>query len=240
MSVLVLVRHAQASFFEKEYDKLSALGEQQARRLGQYFIKRGVSFDEIYTGPASRHMRTAELVAEELRNAGRDWPEATVDDDLQEHSADQLLKAPAVASSEAHPHIRELVAAFRDAKERGDIQKSFQKLFEAVVLLWTEGEFQLPGAESWQEFDKRVRGSVKRMTEVNGQRGRRILAFSSVGPISVALQAALNAPLADALNLGWRLRNCSVTSFLFNTDRMTLDSFNSVAHLENPDEVTYR
>jgi hypothetical protein len=34
MGVLYLVRHAQASFLEPNYDKLSTLGETQARVLG--------------------------------------------------------------------------------------------------------------------------------------------------------------------------------------------------------------
>ena len=240
MSVLVLVRHAQASFFEKEYDRLSELGERQARRLGAYFAKRGVEFDEVYTGPAERHCRTADLVGEELLRAGRTWSQPVILEELNEHAADRLLKEPSVAESDAHPHIRQLAAAYRAATDPGDIQKGFQKLFEAVVKLWTQGEFQIPGMEAWQEFDRRVRGGLSRLTADNGRRGRRVLAFSSVGPISVSLHSALNMPLADALQLGWRLRNCSVTTFLFNSDRITLDGFNSVAHLENSDEVTYR
>jgi len=35
MGVLYLVRHAQASFLEPNYDKLSALGETQAGVLGE-------------------------------------------------------------------------------------------------------------------------------------------------------------------------------------------------------------
>ena len=35
MSRLILVRHAQASFFSKDYDQLSPLGEVQAAALGE-------------------------------------------------------------------------------------------------------------------------------------------------------------------------------------------------------------
>ncbi len=37
MSSLFLVRHGQASFLERNYDKLSAKGEEQARILGRYW-----------------------------------------------------------------------------------------------------------------------------------------------------------------------------------------------------------
>ena len=45
MSTLALVRHAQASFFADNYDQLSPVGEQQARLLGQYWVKRQMRFD---------------------------------------------------------------------------------------------------------------------------------------------------------------------------------------------------
>lgn len=42
MGILYLVRHAQASFLEQDYDKLSKLGKTQARLLGEYWARRGV------------------------------------------------------------------------------------------------------------------------------------------------------------------------------------------------------
>ena len=59
MSTLLLVRHAQASFFEKNYDQLSPVGEEQGRKLGEYLVKRGQKFDRAYTGPARRHRQTS-------------------------------------------------------------------------------------------------------------------------------------------------------------------------------------
>ena len=47
MSLLTLVRHGQASFFQEDYDQLSPLGEQQARLLGEHWVRQGVRFDEI-------------------------------------------------------------------------------------------------------------------------------------------------------------------------------------------------
>ena len=52
VSLLYLVRHGQASFFAEDYDRLSPLGELQARRLGEFFAARGVRFDAAYSGPA--------------------------------------------------------------------------------------------------------------------------------------------------------------------------------------------
>ena len=70
MSSLALVRHGQASFFAENYDQLSPLGEQQARLLGEYWLRRGVRFDEVYTGPRVRQIETAALAGEAFARAG--------------------------------------------------------------------------------------------------------------------------------------------------------------------------
>jgi phosphohistidine phosphatase SixA len=55
---LFLVRHAQASFGTDDYDRLSDLGHQQSRWLGDYFAQRGLVFDRVVTGTLRRHRET--------------------------------------------------------------------------------------------------------------------------------------------------------------------------------------
>ena len=240
MSRLFLVRHGQASFFEDNYDRLSSLGEEQADRLGKYLSKRGLVFDEVYTGPAQRHRRTMELVGESYVESGLEWPEPTVVDDLDEHRADELLGPALESLGEKNPHVRTLDEAYRSSQNRDDIQANFQRLFETVVNLWAEGEFSPPDVESWEEFQSRVLRGVARIT-VDGPSGRNVLAFTSVGPISVSLKRALETSDHKSLQLGWRALNCSLSQFVFTSDRFTLDIFNSVAHLEHDEGlITYR
>ena len=54
MSLVYLVRHAQASFGARDYDRLSELGRQQARWLGDYFAGRGLRFARQITRSASQ------------------------------------------------------------------------------------------------------------------------------------------------------------------------------------------
>lgn len=238
--MLYLVRHGQASFFAENYDRLSPMGELQARRLGEFFAARGVRFDAAYSGPAVRQQRTVEIIATTMAERGGHCPTPSIIPGLNEHSGDKLLSAPeAKAFFEKHPELGLLAKSFRDAREPESIQKSFQKLFEAVVRRWTVGEIDFPGVESWAEFHHRAQGAIAAITS-HAERGRTILAVSSVGPISVALQTALEASVPVSLDLGWRLRNASVNTFLYTPERMTLDGFNSVAHLANADEITYR
>jgi broad specificity phosphatase PhoE len=240
VSLLYLVRHGQASFFAENYDRLSPLGERQARRLGEYFAARNVKFDAVYSGPAERQQRTTQIVLETMAAAGCPNPAPTIVPGLNEHGGDKLLSKPHMQSVlEKYPELGRLEQAFRDAREPEDVQRSFQKLFEAAVLLWTKGELNAPGMELWDDFHARARGAFESIISHAG-RGQTTLAVSSVGPISVAVQMALATSIPVSLDLGWRLRNASVTTFLYTPGRFNLDSFNSLAHLADPAEITYR
>ena len=50
MSTLTVVRHAQARPFEKDSDRLSEIGDLQARALGEYWSRNGIAFDEVWCG----------------------------------------------------------------------------------------------------------------------------------------------------------------------------------------------
>jgi broad specificity phosphatase PhoE len=107
------------------------------------------------------------------------------------------------------------------------------------MIHWATGECGAEGVETWRAFGERVRAGLARITGREG-RGRKVVAFTSVGVITVALQAALELVDRKALDLGWRLRNASVNEFLFTADRLTLDGFNAFPHLEDPGLWTYR
>ena len=58
METLYLVRHGQASFGADDYDQLSALGQRQSVRLGEYFKSKGVTFSAAMTGTLKRQTQT--------------------------------------------------------------------------------------------------------------------------------------------------------------------------------------
>ena len=239
MSSLVLVRHAQASFLSDDYDKLSGGGQRQARRLAEYWVQQNVAFDLVFTGPRERHRQTAELVSGYYRDAGLPWTDTVELPELDEHHLDQFVSESINAASDVLPEIRPLVEQLADSRTEEEKHRSFQRLFEAVARLWIEDAPYTAGIESWREFQDRVRRAIGTMR--NGQdRGRRIVAFTSVGPITIALQLALHGTDRTALELGWRLRNCSLTEFVFTKDRFTLDSFNGIPHLDDSTLRTYR
>ena len=59
MALLFLVRHGQASFGTADYDRLSELGRQQSRWLGEYFGERAVRFKRVVAGTLRRQQDTA-------------------------------------------------------------------------------------------------------------------------------------------------------------------------------------
>src|ERR1700727_1672539 len=92
MSRLILVRHAQASFLEPNYDKLSATGEEQARPLGEFRARRGVLFCRACSGPRVPHVQTARIVEEAYRKHGGGFPEVAVMNEFDEYPAEAVLK----------------------------------------------------------------------------------------------------------------------------------------------------
>ncbi len=239
MSTLALVRHGQASFFADNYDQLSPLGEQQARLLGEHWVKRGVRFDEVFTGPRVRQIETAALAGEAFARAGIPWPEPQFLPELDEHHVDRLIKQGIESVVRDFPHVGPLHEAYHTATAPRDKQRTFQLMFEQVVMLWVQDKVAVDGVESWPAFQERVRAGLRRITD-GGASGRNVAAFTSVGAITVSLQLSTGCADRAAFDLGWRVKNCSVTDFIFSRDRLTMDTFNSLAHLEDPAMWTFR
>ena len=100
-----------------------------------------------------------------------------------------------------------------------------------------EGPFD--GVEAFAAFRDRVERGLRRVMQGAGS-GRRVALFTSGGVIGTSVRLALAAPDRMALEVNWRVRNCSLTEFVFTKDRFTLDSFNALPHLEDPALWTYR
>jgi broad specificity phosphatase PhoE len=206
MSTLVLVRHAQATIFDKDSDRLSSIGEQQAIALGEFWKARNIGFDEVYTGTLRRHTRTAEL-------AGFD--QFDTKPEFNEYDANGILG---------------------DGRREVKDNRELQKLFDVRMPQWIEGTLQSPDLEAWQAFRERVQRGFGGIIEAD-RPSRRVVVFTSGGPIGVAVQTVVGAKEPMAMELNWRIRNCSITEFIFTRDRISLDSFNATPHLE---EVTFR
>lgn len=113
-----------------------------------------------------------------------------------------------------------------------------QRTLEAAMYRWLEEAEKAEGVEPWPVFRDRVEGALRRIRE--GPPSRRVVVFTSGGPIGFAVHRALQSPARSFLDVNWRIRNCSVTEFVFDRSRFTLDSFNAISHLEDAALRTYR
>ena len=239
MSTLLFVRHGQASFWAADYDQLSALGEEQVRHLGDYWMGQGKVFDEVYVGPRLRQQQTAALVEERYRLLDQPWPQPVLLPELDEYDLMGLTDHLAPSLAAENPAFAELL---REAlKTNGEHQHAvrFQRMFEILLTHWQVTPTSKAIVESWTQFRERVNYALRQIVD-QPKRSRHVVVFSSGGFIGTATALALAAPDHSALELNWRLRNSSVTSFVFSPGRLTLDEFNNVAHLPDRALWTYR
>lgn len=238
MGRLFLVRHAQASFSERNYDKLSATGETQARLLGEYWGRHQSIFNQVYTGPGARHRDTARIVGEAYQGTGLAWPEPMAKEEFDEYQGDAVLEKGLEQLLANSDHVRKLHGAFQKSASPIERLKNFQRMYEFVVSRWVNGELPLMDVESWPQFCARVRRGISEVTRDG--RSQQLVVFSSGGPISVAMQRALDLSPQSTLRVAWMVRNCSFSEFLFSGDRFTLSTFNAFPHLEDASLLTYR
>lgn len=239
MALLTLVRHGQASYLADNYDKLSPLGERQAHKLGEYWSRAGVTFDQVYYGPAERHIRTGEMVATAFREAGILWPEAIPLPEADEYAGIQAMRAFLPGMMEEHEDIRELEAQFRAAGDRNSATRIYDRLFQRITRMWVAGELDSPEVESWQKFCERVAAALAKVRAA-AESNSRIVVFTSGGVIAATGRAALDLSAQKTLELSWTSRNASFAEFLFSGERFSFSSFNNIPHLEDPALITYR
>src|SRR5260370_30161148 len=239
MGRVFLVRHAQLSFLEPDYDKLSPTGEAQARVLGEYWARHKVEFDRVCSGPRVRHRGTEKAVREIYANHGLNFPRAEIFNEFDEFQGDVVLEKSLPQLCEINCHIRDLEAAVRSANSPPQRRRTFQKLFETVVTMWVNEELAVDGVESWEAFTARVNRGLSQFLAA-ASKSETFAIFTSGGPVAVSVQRALHLSPQQTLQVAWMPRNCSYSEFLFSGDRFTLSTFNSFQHLDDPAFLTYR
>lgn len=239
MSVAFLIRHAQASFLESNYDKLSKLGEEQARLLGEYWVRHKVVFDRAGTGPRVRQRDTLSTARDTCRKAGIPFPEPLVLPEFDEYQGEAVLERSLPGLLETDQNIRDLHSVFQSSSSSAERRATFSRLFEAVIGKWVNGKICPPGVETWLEFCSRVNSGLTTFLSA-GNRSERVGIVTSGGPIAVAMQRALQLSAQTTLNVSWMSRNSSWSEFIYSGERFTLSSFNCHAHIDDAAMLTYR
>ncbi len=218
MGTLYLVRHGQASFGADDYDRLSPLGQRQSLRLGEHWRAHGLQFEAVYTGTLLRQRQTWDGIAQGLGSslAAQQWPE------LNEYDSAALIEALHTRPS-ASPHTPQ------------GYREHFRLLRDALRQ-WSVGVLTPRGMGSYEEFVAGVNAVLER---VRTQHQGRVLVVSSGGPIATAVGQVLGCTPETAIELNLRLRNTALTEFDFNPKRHTLQSFNTLPHLAQPEQADW-
>ena len=236
MSSLFLVRHGQASFMSDNYDQLSPLGETQARILGNHWAALGMRFDRVYVGPRQRHRQTHAAIAAVYQTQQLYLPSPEPLPELDEHQGVEVMEHVLPALAKRDPIIKASVGV-SGMDGMADYQTNF-KIFKRVMKLWTRDELEADGFQSWAAFKDQVQRGIKNIIAENSS-GKTIVAFTSTGPIAVAMGYALNLADEQILDLSWAVWNAAYTEFKFSGKRFSLSTFNAASHLQKPELLTY-
>ncbi len=236
MSEIYLFRHGQASFGEDNYDKLSPKGVKQSQILARHLAKTGKSFDAIYFGEMERQQKTAQEFIDYCSKNKLSTPRPNISDAFNEYDSFAVWQALVPELTQEDPSIA------KDVAEIAGEKKAFQRVFARVMNRWISGSYHASGIPYWHDFKQRVRQGLEDLIARHGAR-KQIAVFTSGGPISVTVQAALELSDPKTLEVSWQLMNASITRIKYNSRGITLAVFNDVTHLElEGDErlLTYR
>lgn len=235
MATLLLVRHAQASFFGPTYDRLSDQGRRQARALGRHWVATGVRPHDLVIGPLVRHRETAELVGEEFAAAGYAWPEAQIATELDEHQGIAVVKTVTGFGSPGNDAIHPEPGS---ASDREAIKRDYFGKYRQVLTEWALGKVRLEGMENWAEFRARAGRGLDRLTQPAAA-DHVTAAFTSGGFVSAGLGHLLELSDGKVVEISFVVRNCSVAEVRYSQRRRTLVSFNVVPDDLGGDAATF-
>ena len=221
MGNLYLVRHGQASFGADNYDVLSPLGHQQAKRLGEHFKTVGVTFNAALTGTLQRQISTHAGICEGMG------------------AEPQPLTWPGLNEYDSHAVIATVHAGRLEKPTTPEMYRHHFRLLKDGLQKWMDGTTSPQGMPTYPEF---LRGVTSALDHVRANCTGNVLLVSSGGPIATAVGHILGCPPEATIELNLRIRNSSVTEFAFNPKRHMLVTYNTLPHLNTPefaDWITY-
>jgi broad specificity phosphatase PhoE len=222
MGTLYLVRHGQASWGDKNYDQLSALGLQQSIRLGEYFARSKLQFDYVFTGTLQRHLQTWQGIAQALYannpHVVATQPLVSHHPGLNEYDSDALIQALPASALES-----------KTGKEHAPLIQTYFRHLRQGLALWMDGKTQPSGMPSYDVFAQGVLGVLEQAQQ---SKAEKVLVVSSGGPLSAAIGHWLGAMHPTRIDLNMQLRNSSVSEIHYSPSRCILSTFNTLPHLD--------
>ena len=232
MALIYFFRHGQAGT-RNDYDRLSDLGREQARRLGEWISGEGLTFDRILCGGLKRQKETAEIALGSLVNAEVDtrWSEFDLD---AVYSGIAPLMAAEDAGFKTHWEELERTIASGDA----DIHRRWTRLDSAVVEAWIRGRYKIQ-AESWKDFVARVLAAGEAFQHT--AEDAKIAIFTSATPTSIWVSEVLGSLGPErVMRFAGASLNTAMSVLHRRNGDLNLFTFNAVPHLGEPRLRTFR
>ena len=217
MSVLLLVRHGQASWGAADYDVLSDLGHEQSRRLGSHLAGLDVAPSHVWSGGLRRHDETA---GSTMTAVGWD-AEVVTDRGWSEYDHVELVRAYDDATAD-------------DPHRPGDADA----FFDAAVARWTAGGHDADYTEPFSAFSERVTQALHDALATLG-RGETGVVFTSGGAIAWVAACLWEMGVPQWARINPVLLNTGVTKIVSGSRGVNLVSVNEHSHLTG-DALTYR
>lgn len=231
MGTLYLVRHGQASFGAQDYDNLSELGQRQSVRLGEYWRDKGLRFDAVLTGTLRRHAQTWAGIAQGMGIANPPGAVASLEAPLLWPGLNEYDSEAVIAA--IHPHQ---LAKPKTQAEEPELYRHHFRLLRDGLTQWMNGVVSPRGMPSYPEF---LAGVSSALDHIRQNFDGNVLIVSSGGPIATAVGHVLGTSPETTIELNLRIRNSAVTEFAFNPKRHTLQTFNTLPHLDQPEHTPW-
>lgn len=209
-----LVRHGQAQTGAKDeasYDKLSALGRDQARWLGEYLATSAHDIDRIISGPLHRQRQTAEIIGDVM---GR-----PVSSDERLREMDYFGLAASIERSHALPFPVD--------------REGFMTHLPQVMKVWQNGGIEST-VESFESFTTRVSDALHD-AETSGER---VMMVTSGGVIGMSLRLIMSLDMTSFGHMLIQINNASLHRYVCENGQRMLDTFNATPHLDTPERMT--
>ncbi|WP_298934483.1 histidine phosphatase family protein [uncultured Ruegeria sp.] len=208
MSHITLVRHGQANTAardEKNYDKLSELGHQQARWLGAHLRDTRAHHPRVYCGTLVRHIETA---------ASMGLSDPIQDPRLNEIEYFNIAKLFEEQHGEVVPTDRE----------------GFVEHLPKTFAAWASGQIS-DTPETFAEFEARVSGALH---DIGTEEGPAIVVTSG-GLISMVVRQVMGLDVSSMARVALAIMNTSMHRLHPIGPQLSPVLFNAVPHLEAPD-----
>ena len=231
MSDIYFIRHAQAGSRDN-YDVLSELGEEQARRLGEYLAAQGTELCAVYSGTMRRQRETAEIACRALAQTGVRTPDLITDQRWDEFSLISVYRAIAKRmikdDGDFARDIEEMKQAIaRDPHTTGG---AVGRCDQAVIRAWMGNRYPDYEGEAWSSFRTRISACAADLSSNHNDKA--IAIFTSATPIAIIAGAALGLTEERLLSILGVIYNTSVSVMKARNGELRLFTFNSTPHLD--------